>query len=677
MEQQATKNPWVELTRQAYSESTTFIDNNYRTKWEDSIAHFRGEHSSDSKFNKASYRYRSKIFRPKTRASIRNNEAAAVAAFFANQDVISMEAQDQNSVEQVAAARLMEEVLNYRLTTTIPWFQICLGGIQDAQVIGVVASYQYWDYEEEVETVTETYEDAYGIETELERDNLNVLSDKPCVELIPIENLRIHPSADWVNPITSSPYVMRLVPMYVYEVLERMEKDNPKTGMPKWKKYTKDQIRQSQKYLFDSTRLSRSDSEDKFYTSAYDPQFQGTTGVSGSDQPMQDFDTIWCIENFMQRDGEDHVYWTLGTEFLLSDPKPLEEVYWHGERPIVMGFAVLQAHELFPGGVSALASPLQKELNEVINQRLDNVKLAMNKRYIGRRGANIDYESLLRNVAGSITLADDVAGDIRELEFSDVTGSSYMEQDRLNLDYDELVGTFSPSTVQSNRKMNETVRGMAMIMGGANQMTEFMLRTISETWIEPVMRQLVKLEQMYETDDVILALAADRAQLWQRYGIDEVTDSLLKQHLTVRVNVGMGATDPMMKLQNFMQGINAFATVLKEVPPGVLNMEEVGKEIFGRMGYKDGTRFMVNQEQQDPEKVQMAQALQQAQQIMQDLQRQVQDKGADRQVKLLDTQMRESGQDRRTAAELQTRLVEKKMDLMNPVAGEKRPYGRG
>ena len=30
------------------------------------------------------------------------------------------------------------------------------------------------------------------------------------------------------------------------------------------------------------------------------------------------------------------VYYTLGTEYLLTDAKPLKEVYFHGERPIVI-----------------------------------------------------------------------------------------------------------------------------------------------------------------------------------------------------------------------------------------------------------------------------------------------------------------------------------------------------
>jgi len=648
LEAQVTKDPWLELCRAAYTESTSYIDSTFRKKWEDGLSHFDSEHTNSSKYKSSKYKYRSKMFRPKTRAAIRNTEAAAVAAFFSNQDVTSCDAQDQNNPQQAASAKLMEEILNYRLTTSIPWFKICIGGVQDAQVIGVVASYQYWDYKEQVDKETITAIDLDGTPVEIEQENVTVLEDKPKVELLAIENLRIHPSADWMDPIGTSPYVQRLVPMFACDVLERMGQENPKTGEPKWKKYELDEIRHSQKYLFEIARLDREGSEDRY---------NRPDDADGAGKSLEEYEVVWTIENFMRKDGKDWVFWTLGTEFMLSKPKERKEVYWHGEIPIVMGCAVIETNRIYPSGTAALGGPLQKELNENANQRLDNVKLVMNKRYIGRRGAQIDFDSLLRNVAGSVTLADDPTGDVREMEFNDVTGSSYMEQDRLNLDYDEIVGTFSQSSVQSNRKLNETVGGMEMLQGSSNAITEFTLRTIAETWIEPLMRQLVLLEQMYETDEVVLALAAEKAQLWQKYGMDPQQDQLLEQHLTVSVNVGMGATDPVQKMRNFVGGIRAYAEVASSIPPGTLNMEEVGKEIFGRMGYKDGERFLTNQQQQDPEKMQMQQAMQEMQQLIQQLQAEVEDNSKDRKLKLLVENTKQQHEDARTDKELQADLM--------------------
>jgi hypothetical protein len=91
----------------------------------------------------------------------------------------------------------------------------------------------------------------------------------------------------------------------------------------------------------------------------------------------------------------------------------------------------------------------------------------------------------------------------------------------------------------------------------------------------------------------VLALAGAKAQLWQRFGIDAVTDELIEQELTCSVNVGMNATDPTKQIERFMFGLTKLKEVLAD---GVLEkyniqVEEVVKEIFGKLGFRDGKRF--------------------------------------------------------------------------------------
>jgi hypothetical protein len=136
---------------------------------------------------------------------------------------------------------------------------------------------------------------------------------------------------------------------------------------------------------------------------------------------------------------------------------------------------------------------------------------------------------------------------------------------------------------------------------------EYLLRTFVETFLQPVLRQLIQLEQAYETDQVIIGLAAKKAALLQKYGINQITDELLEKELTLSVNVGMGATDPSMKLQKFVAAMTSYANMAKEHIPGV-NMQEVGKEIFGHLGYSDGTRFFTSE---NPQVLQLQQQVQQ------------------------------------------------------------------
>lgn len=620
---------WLGIARDAFKSSTSYLDANWRKKWEDSIAMFQSRHPAGSKYNSEAYKHKSRLFRPKTRSLVRKNEAAVAVAFFSNPDVVTVEAEDDTNQGQVASAELMQHILNYRLQKTIPWFPIVVGAVQTAQVIGIVCSYQYWHYKEKVSTSYTPIADDLGqplIGPEgpvyQEVENVKVLKDEPCMQILPPENYRFDAGADWLDVVGTSPYFIRMVPMYVSDVQEKMRETDRKTGQPKWNEYSDAEIRMAMSD-YDTTRQARENRRE-------DP-------LAERDKPLTEFEIVWCHENFVRIDGEEVVYWTLGTHHMLTDPAPLEEVYFHGERPFVIGTCVIEANKAVPDSLVQMGASLQRETNDTINQRRDNVSLVLNKRYVVARGRDVDVQSLLRNAAGSVTMATGV-DDVREMEWNDVTASSYQEQDRLNVDFDELTGNFSSSSVMTNRKLNETVGGMNLLSGGASQLTEYLIRTLVETWVEPVLRQLVKLEQAYETDPVILGLAGEKAQLVQKYGIDQITDELLNQELTTRVNVGMGATDPQTKMQKFIMAMQTYTGIVTSLPD--VDRDAVRKELFGLAGYKDGVRFF--QQGQD----QNAAALQQAQQIIQQLQGQLRElqenKGADLIQKTADADLKQA-----------------------------------
>jgi len=101
---------------------------------------------------------------------------------------------------------------------------------------------------------------------------------------------------------------------------------------------------------------------------------------------------------------------------------------------------------------------------------------------------------------------------------------------------------------------------------------------------------------MYETDETILALATNKSQMLLRYGISKVTDSLINQDLVIRVNVGMGNTDPIRRVERLLFGIEKTASLPKMAEK--LKSEDAANEIFGALGYRDASRFYRSDEEQ-------------------------------------------------------------------------------
>ena len=241
----------MKLAQDAYKRSTTYADNNYRKAWEDGLRLFNSQHPRDSKYNSDAYKYRSKIFRPKTRSVIRKHEATAAQALFSNPDVLTLDPMNQDDQEQVISAGITKELMQYRLTNSrqgIPWFITCIGSFQDAMTVGICASFQYWDYvtEKQTQIVTKQAEIAPGmvIPIQMEEEVDIPVIDKPCCDLLSIQRVRFDPAAKWSDVVGTSPYLILEMPMYVQDVLDRMEKGYGKDAKP-WKRMTEAQLLQA------------------------------------------------------------------------------------------------------------------------------------------------------------------------------------------------------------------------------------------------------------------------------------------------------------------------------------------------------------------------------------------------------------------------------------------------
>ena len=573
---------WLKKAQDAYAYTTDYMDDGIRSNWENNLRRFQSLHPHGSKYNDDSYAKRSKIFRPKIRSAERRTGALAASALFQNEDLVDVRGQNKRSREQAASAAINKELLQYRLSHSVPWFTTALGARQDTFNYGPCISFQTWDYETvgtkryipEFDESGNPIIDEEG--RELGYEEREVLCDEPSITLIKNENFRFDPNADWRDPVKDSPVLIWQIPMYAGDVLSKMgsEEDG-------WKEYELSTVLATQVADDQSETVRQSRMGDK----RDDPQ----NAASYGEQTM-----VWVHLNIVKDGGLDYAYYTLGTKLMLSDPMPVEELLPLGRESFVVGFSVIDTHKNYPVSENELAAPLSDEMNDVANQRMDNVKLALNKRYVIKRNAQVDLKALARNVPGGGVFAGDV-DDVRVIETPDVTASSYQEQDRLAQELDELLGNFSASSVQSNRALGETVGGMNLVTQDANSIQELALRCWVETWVEPVLRNFQKLEARFETDEVILSIAGENAELFQKYGIDVITDELLDQELTISVNVGLGSSSPQQK----MERINAAVQSVAQLPEMAerLDAEEIAKEIFGAAGYSDGSRFIIPEEE--------------------------------------------------------------------------------
>lgn len=557
--------------KDAFRSSTDYFDENFRQPLEDSLRAFNNQHPSDSKYNSDTFKKRSHLYRPKTRIVMRKNEAALCAALFSNLDLIETSPANPADQEEIVSAEVMKEVLQERLTVTMPWFKFALGSMQDAQTQGIVIAHSYWRYR------------ATG-----EGHDYKVIEDRPVQELVPMENFRFDPSSAWDDVVGTSPYLIHLIPMYVGEVKERMSKPDPKGN--KWRELDDADILAARKNPDQTTRFARTNQN---------------TDAAEHPRDVADYEIVWVHRHIHRIDGVDMEWYMLESEHMLSEPEPLATNVWFGERPYVIGFAVLETHKSAPSSLATLTKDLAAEANDVDNQISDNMKFILNKAWLARRSANVDTGSLVRNTPGRVTLVNDIEKDVKEVTWPDIPQSAMMQKQAVDADFDALAGNFNPMAMQNQRTPRESFRTVNAIQTPAMMMTEYTLMTLVQTFLLPVLRQLVLLEQYYESDMVLLAIAGQKAKVAQRFGVSEITDAILEKRMAVNVNLGMGATDPTMKQQRLNGALQMCVQLAAKPIPG-LDLKEVFKELFALAGYRDSMRFFGDQ---DPEKAKLMQTI--------------------------------------------------------------------
>ena len=584
------------MVRQAEDQALLYVQQINRKAWSQSYRAIHNEHYVGSKYTRPDWRGRSKLFVPKTKSALRKDNAAVAASLFNSINAINCLPGNDGDPIQRGAAAVMEELVNYRVGgrapghASLPWFLVAMGARQDAVVTGVCVSKQVWLQKHRKvreEQVSATGADGNAVQKT--RDVYQLEVDRPDIVLFPPENVVIDSAADWLNPAQSAVFITLKYPMRLDEIQEKQD-----APVSPWNDVSEEVLRgASEAGKFDMAAIRRAR---ELGLDRYDE-----TQISGP------FQVIWVYETFVRTAGEDWTFYSVGSKAFLTDPRPVREVYpeQQGERPLAYGYGALESHRIFPMSPVESWQPLQLETNDLRNLQLDAIKQNVMPITKVRRGRQIDLNQVQRRSSGSAIIVqepDDVTW-----EPAPPVAQNAVEMNReLDLEFDDLAGQQNYGTVENNNALGKTLGGLKLAAGAANAVQEFDIRVWIETWANQALTQVVRLEQYYEQDPIVLAIAASKAKLFQKHGISQINDELMSQDVTIRVSIGLGAGDPQLRLAKFAQASQIVAPIIQQSPEfqsgqREINIEAIIEEVFGAVGYKDaGARFFKDNGQARP-----------------------------------------------------------------------------
>lgn len=208
--------------------------------------------------------------------------------------------------------------------------------------------------------------------------------------------------------------------------------------------------------------------------------------------------------------------------------------------------------ELYGKSILSMIKSLQFELNDIRNQRIDNVKLVMDRMYIAARNSTLNKDQLA-TAPGRIIWVDDpeeVATAIQPMNTPDVTQSGLFEEDKI---YRDLERTSGLTDFQTGIGEVESATVGSILESKLNTRIEAKVKTIAYSGLYTLGMIIACLNEQYLKEEIALRVLGPDGK-WSFPESHKINPSQITSFLdlNVRFQPDQSFRKP-VNLQNMMQ----------------------------------------------------------------------------------------------------------------------------
>jgi hypothetical protein len=264
-----------------------------------------------------------------------------------------------------------------------------------------------------------------------------------------------------------------------------------------------------------------------------------------------------------------------------------ENPYNHQRAPFVkMKFFEDPQPSWFGVGVGVVGKSTQERLNKLVNQRLDNVDLVLNK--MGVYNANdtlINKKRLRTSMPGLWHGAADV-NNLKWMDMPDVTASSYHEEDLAKNDFREATGA-TMTLMPSEDPQHRTATGINMLQGAAGMRFKSVLRRMEVDFIQDIAEQMLSNAKQFMSfpEDVVIEKEDGTSSIMQI----SPADLMAKAYF-----IPTGVSETLNKEMQMAQLLR-FKELTQQDP--TINRAEINKVMAELLGLKNIQKLIVPQQQ--------------------------------------------------------------------------------
>jgi len=148
-------------------------------------------------------------------------------------------------------------------------------------------------------------------------------------------------------------------------------------------------------------------------------------------------------------------------------------------------------------GIGRIGKPTQERLNKIVNQRLDNVDLVLNKQgFYNGNDTLINTKKLQISKPGQWHKVSDTSTSIRWMDIPDVTTSSYKEEEIAKNDFRESTGA-TVSLMPTDEGQHRTAMGINLLQNAAGARFKPVLKKMEQDFIASLAQMFLSMLQQF------------------------------------------------------------------------------------------------------------------------------------------------------------------------------------
>ncbi len=182
--------------------------------------------------------------------------------------------------------------------------------------------------------------------------------------------------------------------------------------------------------------------------------------------------------------------------------REIENPYFHGQKSIVYGVDYPYPGELYGMGEIEPIDRVQRAINAVLNQRLDNVQLTLRNMWKVKKGSGVDMHTLV-SAPGNVVTTNDMAA-VEPITIPDVTGQTFVQTMNYltaSLQNGSGITDYTIGINSGANTANETATGTRLIQQEANAQFKLKVQLFNHMVIQKIANQWKDLRIQYTTDD--------------------------------------------------------------------------------------------------------------------------------------------------------------------------------